>query len=168
MAAVVVVCHGVRLHVARDVLRRAPLLLNACSDEPQEAEEEVTLDRDPAAVRMVLEYCKTGIINQQMLTEIFFAEADYFGVAPLRPLLQPAREAETYEQLWFSVSIFVERLINTNIMRSGHDSDFAQGPKQGSIDPTFTLLVKCERYEPCDIWSRFTDAYRHVVAHPGT
>jgi BTB/POZ domain len=92
MAAVAVVCRGVRLHVARHVLHRAPLLLNTCSDEPQEAEEEVSLDRDPAAARMVLEYCETGIITQQMLTDHFFAEADYFGVAPLRRLVQPTRE----------------------------------------------------------------------------
>eukprot|EP00953_Heterococcus_sp_UTEX-ZZ885_P027829 14887-Heterococcus_DN1.PRE.1 len=33
---------------------------------------------------------------------------DYFGVAPLRPLLQPAREAESHEELCLSASIFIE------------------------------------------------------------
>eukprot|EP00953_Heterococcus_sp_UTEX-ZZ885_P027828 14886-Heterococcus_DN1.PRE.1 len=108
MAAVAVVCRGVRLHVAREVLHRAPLLLNACSEEPQEAEEEVSFDRNPEVVRMILEYCTTGIITQQMMTDGFFAEADYFGVAPLRPLLQPAREAESHEELCLSASIFIE------------------------------------------------------------
>jgi hypothetical protein len=163
MAAVVVVCRGVRLHVAREVLHRAPLLLNACSEEPQEAEEEVNLDRDPAAVRMILEYCESGIITQRMLTDGFFAEADYFGVAPLRPLLQPTRQAETYEQLCFSASIFVERLINTNFKRQ---LEFSDAVKKGSIDPAFSVLVRCERYVPCDHWAQFADAYRYAVAHP--
>jgi BTB/POZ domain len=92
MAAVTVNCRGVQLHVAREVLHRAPLLLNACSDEANDMNEEISLDRDPEAVRMILEYCITGIITQQMLNEAFFAEADYFGVAPQLPLLQPLRE----------------------------------------------------------------------------
>jgi hypothetical protein len=164
MAAVAVVCRGVKLHVARHVLHRAPLLLNACSDEPQEIEEEVNLDRDPAAVRMVLEYCQTGIITPEMITDDFFAEADYFGIAPLRPLLQPTREAESYEELFLSASIFVERLINTNILRQLEE--FSDTQKAGSADPAFTLLVKCELYEPCDIWRHYADAYRYAVAHP--
>jgi BTB/POZ domain len=105
MAAVAVVCRDVTLRVARDVLHRAPLLLNACSEEPQENEEEVSLDRDPAAVRMVLEYCTTGIITHEMQTEAFFAEADYFGIAPLAPLLQPVREKLSYADLCYDASL---------------------------------------------------------------
>jgi hypothetical protein len=164
MAAVAGICRdGAKLHVARDVLYRAPLLLNACSEEPQHAEEEVSLDRDPAVVRLVLEYCESGIITQQMLTDAFFIEADYFGIAPLTPLLQSVRETLSYEDLCYDASIFIERLINTNILR---ELEFSDDVEQGAVDPVFQLMVKCSRYEPRDRWPNTADAFKYAVAYP--
>jgi BTB/POZ domain len=164
MAAVTVKCRGVKLHVTRGSLHRAPLLLKACSSETDDINEEVSLDRDPEAVRMVLEYCTTGIITQQMLTDGFFAEADYFGVAPQLPLLQQLRETLTYEELCYDTGIFVERLINTNSQR--WRSGFSGNADDGFMDPVFKLLMKCERYEPRDRWAETVDAFKYVEAHP--
>eukprot|EP00953_Heterococcus_sp_UTEX-ZZ885_P041791 21300-Heterococcus_DN1.PRE.1 len=158
MTAVIVNCRGVKLHVSRDVLHRAPLLLNACGDEADDVDEEVSFDRDPEAVRMILEYCTTGIITQQMMNDGFFAEADYFGVAPQLPLLQPLRKSLTYEELCYDAGIFAERLINTNILR-GTALDYSTKGKRGFADPAFKLLTRCERYEPCDRWSKSLDAF---------
>jgi BTB/POZ domain len=164
MAAVTIVCRGVKLQVDRDNLLRAPLLLNACGNEADDMNEEVSFDRDPEAVRMVLEYCTTGVITQQMLTDDFFAEVDYFGVAPQLPLLQPLRDSITYEELCYDAGIFVERLINTNMRRMtpvfSHDVD------EGFVDPEFKLLIRCERYEPRDRWGKSVDAFKYAEAHP--
>jgi hypothetical protein len=60
-------------------------------------------------------------------------------------------------------SIFIERLINTNMLRELEYSDDAE---KGSTDPVFQLMVKCSRYEPCDRWSNNADAFKYAVAHP--
>jgi hypothetical protein len=58
---VLIMCRGVEMSVARDVLHKSPVLLNAAEG----TEEVVELDRDPAAVRLILDYCSSGIITQK-------------------------------------------------------------------------------------------------------
>ena len=56
----VIMCRGVELTVARHVLHRAPLLLNVVEAADEAA--VIELDRDPGALKMILEYCTTGNI----------------------------------------------------------------------------------------------------------
>ena len=49
------------MSVARDVLHKSPLLLNAAEG----TEEVVELDRDPAAVCLILDYCSSGMRIRQ-------------------------------------------------------------------------------------------------------
>jgi hypothetical protein len=87
--------------VARDMLHKVPVLLNAAEG----SEEVVELDRDPAVVRLVLDYCTTGIITHEMQTEAFFIEADYLGLAPELPLLDAVREATSLENLQYDAGL---------------------------------------------------------------
>jgi hypothetical protein len=96
-----IVCKGETLSVARDMLHKVPVLLNAAEG----SEEVVELDRDPAVVRLVLDYCTTGIITHEMQTEAFFIEADYLGLAPELPLLDAVREATSLENLQYDAGL---------------------------------------------------------------
>jgi hypothetical protein len=137
---VVIHCRGVELSIARDVLHKSPVLLNAAEG----SEEAVELDRDPAAVRMVVEYCTTGIITHEMQTEAFFIEADFFGVAPEVSLLNTVREATSLEKMQYDAGLFIERMIYTNMQspigKATYDS-FYSSKSKGFIDPTFSLVV---------------------------
>jgi hypothetical protein len=107
VSPVVVHCKGVEMSIARDVLHKSAVLLNAAEG----SEEVVEMDRDPAVLRLVLEYCTTGIITHEMQTEAFFLEADFFGVAPELPLLDAVREATSLENLQYDAGLFIERML---------------------------------------------------------
>jgi hypothetical protein len=101
---VVIMCRGVELTVARDVLHRAPLLVNIV--EAAEEAAVIELDRDPGLLRLILEFCSTGTISHNMQTDAFFLEAHYFGIGPVVPLLKPVRAAASYEALCYDAGPF--------------------------------------------------------------